>query len=657
MLSHLTAWADNDPNIIVFHETFDNTKGSGGRDGVFTGSVGQNNIQYDNPGWTDDKCGGASQCLKFGTSSSTGKGKLISPEISVGNAKYFLLTFSAAGWGDASTNYLKVETNEGFTIESGDNDIEELENAVWNDYTVLFMVTAPSATLQLTFTGKRGFLDDIVVRTLISVPAPTLPDDFIFFHETSEEISAHHVMLTPASYAAAYYTTDGSEPSNTNGTEALLPTSIPIHGTTTVKAIAYVGDLASEVVSRTYTEGTTVNGIAAFKALENGTEARLFLADEDNARVLHGHDGKMYLRDNSGTLCLDFGTTAVFNPAPVHNQHVAGWIVGKKQAETGYSLLKLVATSNTNTDFLALAAPVTEPDTQPTVITPDGGGNFDFSKNVGDWVVASNVRIGTNAAIENPFNTELVANKFEFRQLVDVSGIVLDCANVGADTRVAPVYYNDIKPVVYVVDENESYVCPADNVENATVRLKRTLSKDHWNTFVVPFDITSFKGEIREYSRLEGKTMVFTRTDEMRAGLPYLVKPDEDITDPVYSNVTLTSMHASFVNKGGDYYFKGTYGPYPLSTDKRHMFITTSGQLAYPKDLEHSQLKGMRAYIEMLNGTPAPSFDIEGDATGIAEVRSKMADGRDDIYDLQGRKVQNPGKGLYIVNGKKIIIQ
>ena len=456
----------------------------------------------------------------------------------------------------------------------------------------------------------------------------------------------------------AYYTTDGSTPSKTNGTEAIQTTGVPIHGTTTVKAIAYVGDMASEVVTKTYTQGNTVNGIAAFKALENGTEARLFLADEDNARVLHGHDGKqLYLRDNSGTLCLDFDGKAVFNPAPAHNQHVAGWIVGKKQAEAGYSLLKLVATDNTTTDFLALAAPVTEPDTQPTIIEPDGEGNFDFSQNVGDWVKASNVRVGTNASIENPFNTELVASKFENRQLVDVSGIVLSSADAGADTRVAPVYYSDIKPVVYVVDEDQDFVSPADDVENATVRLKRSLSKDYWNTFVVPFDIASFEGEIREYSSLDGKTMQFTKTDEMRAGIPYLVKPNEDITDPVYSDVTLTSMHASFVNKGGDYYFKGTYGPFDLSTDKRHMFITTDGKLAYPEDLDHRQLKGMRAYIEMLNGAPAPSMAIEGDATGIVQMRNEELEMRNEIYDLQGRKVQNPGKGLYIVNGKKVIIQ
>ena len=665
MLSHLTAWAD-DPNLIVFQETFKANTTQGGRDGKFSG-LGTGNIKYDVAGWTgdgDSKIYSAYQCLRFGTTDANGV--CTTPEISLGGANYALLTFNAAGWGDSKKNKLAVTVSDGFEL-SGDNDIAELVNEEWKEYTVLIRVTT-GTNLQLTFTGKRGLLDDVVVRAITTVPTPSLPDNFTFFPNTTEEKASKHVMLDPVNYTVAYYTTDNSAPSKTNGTEALQTTSIPFYGTTTVKAIAYVGDMQSEVVTKTYTQGQTVDGIAAFKALDNDTEVRLFLAADADARVLHGHDNKMYLRDNSGTLCLDFGTTAAFNPAPAHNQHVAGWIVGKKQAETGNSLLRLVATDNTTTDFLALAAPVTEAPTEPTVITPDGGGNFDFSQNIGDWVTASNVRQGLNATIENTFGTERVANQFEFRQLVDVSGIVLSCDGAGDATKVAPVYYDGIKPVVYVVDEQEEFVSPANDVEHATVRLKRTLSKDHWNTFVVPFDITSFEGEIREYSSLEGKTMQFTKTDQMMAGIPYLVKPSEDIKDPMYSDVTLSSALATAVNKGGDYYFRGTYGPTDLNTNKSHMFLTTSGQLAYPQDDEHRQLKGLRAYIEMLNGTPAPSMAVDGDATGIKGIYdSNIYDLP--IYDLSGRRIVNGKsvngtsvngklqKGLYIVNGKKVIIQ
>jgi hypothetical protein len=45
---------------------------------------------------------------------------------------------------------------------------------------------------------------------------------------------------------------------------------------------------------------------------------------------------------------------------------------------------------------------------------------------------------------------------------------------------------------------------------------------------------------------------------------------------------------------------------------------------------------------------------IDGDATGIANFNT-MSVKSSDYYDLQGRKVVNPGKGLYINNGRKVV--
>ena len=44
---------------------------------------------------------------------------------------------------------------------------------------------------------------------------------------------------------------------------------------------------------------------------------------------------------------------------------------------------------------------------------------------------------------------------------------------------------------------------------------------------------------------------------------------------------------------------------------------------------------------------------VEGTATGLETV--KATDGKDVIYNLQGVRVNKPGKGLYIINGKKVI--
>ena len=60
---------------------------------------------------------------------------------------------------------------------------------------------------------------------------------------------------------------------------------------------------------------------------------------------------------------------------------------------------------------------------------------------------------------------------------------------------------------------------------------------------------------------------------------------------------------------------------------------------------------------------PAPahliiSFEGESDTTGIGSVEDEsLENGNEKIYDLSGRQVKTPGKGVYIINGKKIMIK
>ena len=46
---------------------------------------------------------------------------------------------------------------------------------------------------------------------------------------------------------------------------------------------------------------------------------------------------------------------------------------------------------------------------------------------------------------------------------------------------------------------------------------------------------------------------------------------------------------------------------------------------------------------------------VEGTATAISTV--KAAEDKDVIYNLQGVRVNNPSKGIYIINGKKAVMR
>jgi hypothetical protein len=49
-------------------------------------------------------------------------------------------------------------------------------------------------------------------------------------------------------------------------------------------------------------------------------------------------------------------------------------------------------------------------------------------------------------------------------------------------------------------------------------------------------------------------------------------------------------------------------------------------------------------------------FGVESSATGIGTLKAQtIEDGV--YYNLQGQRVDNPTKGLYIVNGRKVIIK
>ena len=630
-----TAWAEND---VVFTETFDTNNGTGGRDDKYDENIASSTAKFDNDGWTiaiasDDKkkVYGAKCCIRIGDSSKDGS--CTTPTITISGTQYALLTFSAAGWG-SGTNVLTVTTSNGNM--TGDTNVT-LENGEWLDYSVLVKLTSGS-TMQLTFSGKRLFLDDVVVRNLETITAPTLPESCLFWPNTTETPSKS-IAITVPDFTTVHYTTDGSTPTTSNGKELTASSNISISETTTVKAIAFIGTMTSDVVTATYTLGTTVNSIADFKDQVSGTEARLYLSDERNARVLHQQHEKCWLRDNTGAICLDFGTVAAFNPTPQHNQHVAGWMIGKYQIVNGMSTF--VATSNTTTDYIAFAEPVTETATAPVSISKL---NVDAYRS--DWVEIQNVNVGAEGevVVNDDFSTIATTPAYN-GALVDLSGIVT------APNTVAPVSYNT--PLVYVIDEGKAFTSPASDISGATVRLVRTLNSSYWNTFAVPFDITTMDGQIREFDHMDGNTMKFADAASIEAGKPYLVKPTANIENPVYENVTLSATAAQAVTDGG-FSFVATYSPVNLKTDKTEQFLKTDGQLYYPTNASN-QMKGMRAFFRVPQGASA-HVAIDGEETDIDGVRYDAVATDEAIYDLQGRKVNGQlKKGIYIMNGKKVV--
>lgn len=345
----------------AFSETFSKCSGTGGRDNSYSGNVGLNKIIFDSSNEEDmelqwinynDKVWSAKECMKFGTG-SVDASITTTDIILIDVSKKATLTFEAAGWA-SGTLELRVKANEGVTL-TGDTQIA-LTASQWTSYKVdIDLGTAK--TLRLTFEGRRGFLDNIKVQEEVkNLATPTLPEAFEFWGNTTEE-ATKGINLTPQVGTSIRYTTDGSTPTLTNGHDVTLPSLITITGTTTLKAISYYEKITSDMVETTYTVGQTVSSIAEFVQLSEGKEARLFLSDEMMARVLNVNEKQFLMKDNTGTLLVNFGD-APYNPTPAKDMHLAGWIVGQRTTIGGQPAM--VATHNTNAHYMAFANPVTE---------------------------------------------------------------------------------------------------------------------------------------------------------------------------------------------------------------------------------------------------------------------------------------------------------
>lgn len=68
-------------------------------------------------------------------------------------------------------------------------------------------------------------------------------------------------------------------------------------------------------------------------------------------------------------------------------------------------------------------------------------------------------------------------------------------------------------------------------------------------------------------------------------------------------------------------------------------------------------LKAGKAYLRLNAALGRETITLSDDATGIAEVDNAVDGNSDRFYNLKGLQVDKPRKGLYIVNGKKVIIK
>ena len=143
-------------------------------------------------------------------------------------------------------------------------------------------------------------------------------------------------------------------------------------------------------------------------------------------------------------------------------------------------------------------------------------------------------------------------------------------------------------------------------------------------------------------------------TEDLVANTPYFIKA-KTTGDKVIKveDATLTVPQA-YKETYGNYTLYGTYTSMAIADDSE--YVLSNGQWVQMKNANSPILSAFRVYLTAPNGA-ANALSITRGETGIEELSTVNDQQSTVIYDLTGRKVETMDKGIYIVNGRKVVIK
>lgn len=225
------------------------------------------------------------------------------------------------------------------------------------------------------------------------------------------------------------------------------------------------------------------------------------------------------------------------------------------------------------------------------------------------------------------------------------------------------------------------------NQYNVTLK-NRSFGNGKWYALVLPFSVSQkqmksvFGKEVKvlHYNNVKGSTLnLFEHYYQMIVGgTPVLVKPSQNVTDPVFNNVTLTSKVVVEMEYTG---FKCTGSWDNVDFPKYSYFIDANKSKFYQYDPtkvtgdKKPHAGAFRTWIISTSNNPSTAKQLTMRINGIEDNNETTAIwnaviGNDDnaevaskgIYNLSGQKMnvtdtRSLSKGIYIVNGKKYIVK
>ena len=230
------------------------------------------------------------------------------------------------------------------------------------------------------------------------------------------------------------------------------------------------------------------------------------------------------------------------------------------------------------------------------------------------------------------------------------------------------------------LDDNKDFVAYEPFAAKAASYSRTMKEGTTWATLCLPFEVSLDGKNFRAFKLLsadEGTNTVELKEIETRiaAGTPVIIKMTNGATELNFyeANKTIAKKIQTSESANGNYQLQGLYTQKKFSQDAdNNCYIVKGDKLMNPaKLLENTNNKTVgskpfRAY--MIDNSSAPSagakmFSIgfDDDSTTAIDTLNTIANDKAEYYDLQGKRLNEPQKGINIVKrgGKtmKVIIK
>lgn len=212
------------------------------------------------------------------------------------------------------------------------------------------------------------------------------------------------------------------------------------------------------------------------------------------------------------------------------------------------------------------------------------------------------------------------------------------------------------------ISDGYPFCSPIDFTATAVPTYGRSFTSSTTTTVCLPFALTETEAEtlgtFYELSSFDGGTIHLSPVAEPEANKAYLVVPTATSLTLSEPGKAIAATPADLGAEITSVEFIGTLAStsIPASDGTNSYFAFNNGSLVKIAT-KAATLPAFRGYFKVSTsaiGARSLNISFDEETTGVKTIDSKSF-GVSKYFDLQGRRVENPTKGLYIVNGKKVV--